>query len=49
MKVIEIRKAGDGKPNVWIEAGNLISLHKIVSPFSFILEVLSIFSKMNTS
>ena len=22
MKVIEIRKAGDGKPNVWLEAGN---------------------------
>ena len=24
MKVIEIRKAGVGKPNVWIEAGNSI-------------------------
>ena len=24
MKVIEIRKAGVGKPNVWIEAGNNI-------------------------
>ena len=22
MKVIEIRKAGPGKPNVWLEAGN---------------------------
>ena len=41
MKVIEIRKAGDGKPNVWIEAGNLIGLHKLVSHDSF--KLLSIF------
>ena len=29
MKVIEIRKAGEGKPNVWIEAGMVINICKL--------------------
>ena len=29
MNVIEIRKAGEGKPNVWIEAGMVINICKL--------------------
>ena len=31
MNVIEIRKAGDGKPNVWIEAGMVINICKLTA------------------
>ena len=31
MNVIEIRKAGEGKPNVWIEAGMVINICKLIA------------------
>ena len=31
MNVIEIRKAGEGKPNVWIEAGVVINICKLTA------------------
>ena len=31
MNVIEIRKAGEGKPNIWIEAGMVITSCKLTA------------------
>jgi len=31
MNVIEIRKAGEGKPNIWIEAGMVRNICKLIA------------------
>ena len=36
MNVIEIRKAGEGKPNVWIEAGMVINICKLTAAIQLI-------------
>ena len=37
MNVIEIRKAGEGKPNVWIEAGVVINICKLTAAIQLIV------------
>lgn len=45
MRVLQIKKAGEGKPNVWIEAGNntfvplavLLSFSLALSPYCWVL------------
>ena len=39
MNVIEIRKAGEGKPNVWIEAGRVKNICKLSAAIELILNV----------
>ena len=44
MNVIEIRKAGEGKPNVWIEAGMVINICKLSAAIQSIVgETICIF------